>query len=166
MLNVALRHFLKPSFLLLASVMALAVASQVPAPGRVPSPAALRARCPRRSARERAGCGRWHRQVPEPNAPGTRRSQRATPPPRAQRRLPHERRAEQGWRRAPARAWRGAGRWEPQPPVSSTLVSGNRRSRRAPGASVFYLRFAVPSLEDGGVWGPKGMAKNWRPCFF
>ena len=39
-------------------------------------------------------------------------------------------------------------------------------SQRAPGTSVFFLSFAFPSLEAGGVWGLKGMAKIWRRASF
>ena len=39
-------------------------------------------------------------------------------------------------------------------------------SQRAPGTSVFFLSFGFPSLEAGGVWGLKGMAKTWRRAPF
>lgn len=75
----------------------------------------------------------------------------------------HERSANKGSRRAPARVdtgwWVGGYR----NPCLCHLLPG---SQRAPGTSVFFLSFGFPSLEAGGVWGLKGMAKTWRRAPF
>lgn len=176
MLKVALRHFLKPSFLLLASVMARRRRRRSPggeAPAPRPLPALARPRplpvgtalspqvraapasgCPRA---ECAGCWRGDRQA---NALGSRRSQQAWQLPHLQRQLPDPGRCAK--RRCAHRRVSGGRRGEPN------LLHACLREPRTPARCrhvCFLSRRRLPL--SGGWWGlgTQGNGSDLASCF-